>query len=157
MWERTNTISQCVNKLLFIDFQGETLLTCSTLNGRHPLLALRLSFLLWRAAGRVLAMPSVTCCAIVQRPIIQQLTATNVYNEIVLCWVLLLSWQTFFSSLVSFRWWRTNPLTLVFVSFVCQKKWAIILHFCVGVATGEAGDYRRIVIHSVATQNIEFW
>lgn len=38
---RMSTISQCVNKLLFIDFQGETLLTCPALNGRHLLLALR--------------------------------------------------------------------------------------------------------------------
>lgn len=37
-----------------------------------------------------------------------------------------------------------------FVSFVCQKKWAIILHFCVGVATGEAGDCKRSVIRSMA-------
>lgn len=74
---RTSTISQCVNKLLFIDFQGETLLTCPALNGRHLLLALRLSLLLWRAARRALAMPSTACCSIVQRPIIQQLSATT--------------------------------------------------------------------------------
>ena len=41
------TISQCLNELLFIDSPGwgerETLLTCPVLNGRHLLLALRLS------------------------------------------------------------------------------------------------------------------
>lgn len=74
---RTSTISQCVNKLLFIDFQGETLLTCPALNGRHLLLALRLSLLQWRAAGRALAMPGAACCSIVRHPIIQQLSATT--------------------------------------------------------------------------------
>lgn len=74
---RTSTISQCVNKLLFIDFQGEILLTCPALNGRHLLLALRLSLLQWRAAGRALAMPGAACCSIVQHPIIQQLSATS--------------------------------------------------------------------------------
>lgn len=74
-WERT--ISQCVNKLLFIDFQWETLLTCLGLNGRHLLLALSLSLLVWKAVGRVLVMPRTACCSIVRRPIILQLSATT--------------------------------------------------------------------------------
>ncbi|TNN54673.1 hypothetical protein EYF80_035155 [Liparis tanakae] len=40
------------------DNAGETLLTCPALNGRHLLLALRLSLLQPGAAGRALARPS---------------------------------------------------------------------------------------------------
>lgn len=122
---RTCTISQCVNKPLFIDLERETLLTCPALNGRHLLLVLRLSLLQSRAAGRALAIPSTACCSIVWSPIIQQLSATTFTKKIALCWVSSLSWQTFF------------PLT-------CQQSnyggWLWVLFLLSAVSTGVARD-----------------
>lgn len=63
-WKRLVQLASVWTSPCLLTFIGETLLTCPALNGRHLLLALRLSL----PRRRVEPCPVAACCSIVPRP-----------------------------------------------------------------------------------------
>lgn len=112
-----------------LTLRGEIWLTCPGLNGRHLLLALRLSLLLWRAAGRF-PHPAQSCwvfhCPAPHHPAIE---CYNIYNKI----VLLLG--------IVAQLTDRSPLTCQQSNYSGQTHWLWFCSLCLSIKMDAADDW----------------